>query len=60
LNSEIHNITTRFSPDLHTPTANLTTFQKGPFYFGIKLPTSIKNTPHEKTKSDMFEKLSFL
>ena len=30
-NSEIHNINTRFSSDLHTPTANLTTFQKGPF-----------------------------
>jgi len=48
--NEIHNIHTRFSSDLHTPTANLTTFQKGPFYFGIKvfnpLPTSIKNTSH--------------
>jgi len=37
--------------DLHTPTANLTTFRKGPFYFGIKvfnhLPTSIKNTSHD-------------
>ena len=36
-NSEIHNINTRFSSDLHTPTANLTTFQKDPFYFGIKV-----------------------
>jgi len=36
-NSEIHNINTRFSSDLHTPTANVTTFQKGPFYFGIKV-----------------------
>jgi hypothetical protein len=35
-NSEIHDINTRFSFDLHTPTANLTTLQKGPFYFGIK------------------------
>jgi len=47
-NSEIHNINTRFSCDLHTPTANLTNFQKGPFYFGIKvfkyLPTDIKTT----------------
>ena len=44
--NQIHNINTRFSSDLHTPAANLTTFQKGPFYFGIKifnhLPTSIK------------------
>jgi len=50
-NSEIHNINTGFSSDLHTPTANLTTFQKGPFYFEIKvfnyLPTSIKNTSHD-------------
>jgi len=36
-NSEIHIINTRFSSDLHTPTANLTTFQKGPFYFEIKV-----------------------
>jgi hypothetical protein len=36
-NSEIHNINTRSSSDLHTPTANLTTFQKEPFYFGITL-----------------------
>jgi len=32
-NLEIHNINTRFSSDLHTLTANLTTFQKGPFLF---------------------------
>ena len=36
-NSEIHNINTRFSSDLHTPTVNLTTFQNIPFYFGIKV-----------------------
>ena len=50
-NSEIHNINTRFSSDLHNATANLTTFQKVPFYFGIKVfnlpPTSIKNTSHD-------------
>ena len=50
-NSEIHNINTWFSSDLHTPTANLTIFQKVPFYFGIKvfnyLPTSIKNISHD-------------
>ena len=54
LNSEIHNINTWFSSDLHTPTANLTTFQKGPFYFGIKvfnhLAKNIKNTSHDKNK----------
>ena len=51
LNSEIHDINTRFSSDLHTATADLTTFQKGPFYFGIKvfnyLPTNIKSTSHD-------------
>ena len=30
-NSEIHNINTRFSSDLHTSTANLTIFQKDLF-----------------------------
>jgi len=47
----MHNINTRFSSELHTPTANLITFQEGPFYFGIKvfnhLPTNIKNTSHD-------------
>jgi len=41
----------RFSSDSHTPTANLTTFQKVPFYFGIKVfnyfPTNIKNTSRD-------------
>jgi len=36
LNSEIHNVNTRFGSDLHTPTADLTNFQKGPFCYGIK------------------------
>ena len=49
-NSEINNINTRFSSDLHPPTANLT-FQKGPFCFGIKffnyLPINTKNTSHD-------------
>jgi hypothetical protein len=31
-NSAIHNINTRFSSDLRTATANLTTFQEAPFY----------------------------
>ena len=62
-NSEICNINTRFSSDLYTPCANLTTFQKSPFYFGIKifnhLPTSIKNTSHDINKFRPFLK-SFL
>ena len=50
-NSEIHTINTRFSSDLHTPTANLTNLQKEPLYFGIKffnyLPTNIQNTSYD-------------
>jgi hypothetical protein len=50
-NSEIHNINTKFISDIHTPTAKLMTFQKCPFYFGIKvfnhLPTSFKKTSHD-------------
>jgi len=50
-NSDILNINASFISDLHTPTANLTTLQKGPFYFGIKvfnhLLTSIKNTSYD-------------
>ena len=50
-NSEMHNINTRCSSDLRTPTANLTTFRKWPFYFGIYifnyLPTNIKNKSHD-------------
>ena len=61
-NSEIHNIKTRFSSDLHTPTANLTTFQKGPFYFGIKdynhLPTNIKSISHDKLIQNCSQKFS--
>ena len=49
--SLINDINTRLSSELHTPTANLTTFQKGPFCFGIKvfnyLPPNIKNTSHD-------------
>ena len=63
MNSEIHNINTRFSSDLHTPTANLTTFQKGPFYFGIKvfnhLPTGIKKTSHDKPIHIRFKKFPY-
>jgi hypothetical protein len=50
-NSEIHTINNRFSSDLHTANANLTAFQKGPFYFRINvfnhLPTIIKNTSRD-------------
>jgi hypothetical protein len=63
-NSEIHNINTRFSSDLHTAIANLTTFQKVPFYFGTyvfnNLPTSTKNTSHDINQFRSVLKVSFL
>jgi len=36
-NSEIHNINTRFSANLHTPIAKLTKFQQGLFISESKL-----------------------
>ena len=36
-NQEIHNITTRSNKNLHPPVCNLTVFQKGAYYSGIKL-----------------------
>jgi hypothetical protein len=53
---------TQFSSDLYTPTANLTTFQKGPFYFGIKvfnyLSTNIKNISWHKAIQIYLKKFS--
>jgi len=49
--SEIHTINIRFSSDLPAPAANVITFQKRPFYFGIKvfnrLASSITNASHD-------------
>jgi hypothetical protein len=36
-NSDIHNINTRHKHDLHQPSANLTSYQKGAYYAWIKL-----------------------
>jgi len=36
-NQEIHNITTRSNTNLHSPVCNLTVFQKGNYYSGVKL-----------------------
>ena len=51
--SEIHNINSRLGSHLRTPAANKT-FQKGPFYFVIKvlnhLLISIKNTSHDRNQ----------
>jgi hypothetical protein len=45
-NSEMHNVNTRTRHDLHYPQSQLSAFQKGVYYTGIKvfngLPVSIK------------------
>jgi len=46
-NSDIHNINTRTKSNLHQPLANSSTYQKGAYYYGIKvfnsLPSQIKD-----------------
>jgi hypothetical protein len=42
-NCQFHNIHTRSKTNLHPPTANLTKFQKGVYYSGIKI---FNNFPH--------------
>ena len=42
--SQIHSVHTRFKTNLHPPIANLTKFQKGIYYSGIKI---FNNFPHD-------------
>ena len=53
-NSSVHNINTRNKHHLHRPVANLSCFQKGASYSGIRivnsLPRSITNFKNEKTQ----------
>ena len=53
-NSSVHNINTRNKHNFHIPVANLSCFQKGASYFGIRifnsLPRSITNLKNEKTQ----------
>jgi len=50
-NYQAHSVHTRFKTNLHPPTANLTKFQKGVYYSGIKifndLPHNIKDLANE-------------
>jgi hypothetical protein len=50
-NSETHSINTRHKHDLHQPSTNLTSYQKGAYYAGIKLsstlPDSIKSLNYD-------------
>jgi len=49
-NSEIHNINTRIKSNLHLPISNLSVYQKGTYYTGIRvfnsLPSQIKELCH--------------
>ena len=53
-NSSVHSINTRNKHHLHRPVANLSCFQKGASYYGIRifnsLPRSITNLKNEKTQ----------
>jgi len=50
-NNKVHSVHTRFKTNLHPPIANLTKFQKGVYYSGIKmfnnLPHNIKDLANE-------------
>jgi hypothetical protein len=54
MNSDVHTCNTRFNQDLHLPPANLTLFQKGGWYSGIKLynhlPLNLKQLSHDIPK----------
>ena len=53
-NSQVNKINTRQTLDVYVPTANLTIYQKGVYYSGIKiynhLPTAIKELSDDKNK----------
>jgi len=53
-NAQMHTITTRQTFDLYVPAANLTIYQKGVYYQGIKicnhLPKTIKDLSGDKNK----------
>jgi len=48
INANVHNFRTRSHNDLHLPNTNLSVFQKGVYFFGVKifnnLPTDLKQT----------------
>jgi hypothetical protein len=54
LNSQVHRIDTRQNSNLYLPSANLTIYQSGVYYAGIKtynhLPSDIKNLSNDKNK----------
>ena len=54
LNSEIHNINTRNKLNLHLPVSNLSVYQNGTYYTGIRvfnsLPSQIKELCHNRNQ----------
>jgi hypothetical protein len=54
VNSEIHNINTRNKLNLHLPMSNLSVYQKGTYYSGIKvfnsLPSQTKDLSHNRNQ----------
>jgi hypothetical protein len=54
LNSDIHNIHTRYGSDLYNPTYKLAEVEKGVFYSGIMifntLPQNVKNLSSDDSK----------
>jgi hypothetical protein len=53
-NSEIHGINTRQHNNLHQPLSNLTKYQKGIYYSGLKVYNNLP--PHIKDTSDDLKK----
>jgi hypothetical protein len=49
-NSDIHSISTRYRYNFHVPNSNLSKYQKGVYYSGIKIfnnfPPNVKNLSH--------------
>ena len=54
VNSEIHSINTRNKSNLHLPISNLSVYQKGTYYTGIRvfnsLPCQIKDLSHNRNQ----------
>jgi len=54
VNSEIHVINTRTKSNLHLPLSNVSAYQKGTYYSGIRvfngLPSQIKDLSHNKNQ----------
>jgi hypothetical protein len=54
MNSDVHTFNMRFNHDLHFPVVNLTLFQKGVWYSGVKLynhlPSTLKQLSYDISK----------